>query len=218
MTSGPAAGTTVEIERELVLGREGSDIEIPDSEASRRHAVVRPVEGGIEVEDLGSMNGTHVNGRRIDAPVLVDSSSTMRIGTSLMAFDLAPPSVSEQAPLSPDVTVARDVVAEPDVTVARDVAAGPDVTAPRAVPSPDVTAPRKAVPSPDVTAPRNVVKGPDVTAPRQVVSPPPDVTVQRDVPQASAAPTPERGKPPAVLLAAAGIAVAVIVLIILLLL
>ena len=65
-TKGPRTGQRLEPEGELVIGREGAAVTIEDSELSRRHAAVRPVEGGIEIEDLGSLNGTFVNGRRID--------------------------------------------------------------------------------------------------------------------------------------------------------
>ena len=37
---------------------------------SRRHAVLKPVEGGFEVRDLGSLNGTWVNGWRVDRALL----------------------------------------------------------------------------------------------------------------------------------------------------
>ena len=65
-TQGPLTGQRLEPEGELVIGREGAALTIEDSELSRRHAAVRPVEGGIEIEDLGSLNGTFVNGQRID--------------------------------------------------------------------------------------------------------------------------------------------------------
>lgn len=47
------------------LGREG-DIALADSRVSRRHAVVHSTDGVLEIEDVGSTNGTHVNGTRLD--------------------------------------------------------------------------------------------------------------------------------------------------------
>ena len=57
--------------RSWSFGRENVDVEIEDAELSRRHFAVRPVEGGLEVEDLGSRNGTRVDGTRIDSPTRV---------------------------------------------------------------------------------------------------------------------------------------------------
>jgi len=52
---------------ETVIGREaGCDVMIDDPCVSRRHCVLRPVGGEsawLEVEDLGSSNGTRINGR-----------------------------------------------------------------------------------------------------------------------------------------------------------
>src|SRR5262249_56291957 len=62
---GPFAGRRVEVEHELVLGREDVDVLVEDPEVSRRHASVRPVDGGLEIDDLGSSNGTFVNGVRV---------------------------------------------------------------------------------------------------------------------------------------------------------
>lgn len=47
-----------------VLGRQG-DIQVEDSRASRRHAQVESSPAGMTVEDLGSTNGTSLNGRRL---------------------------------------------------------------------------------------------------------------------------------------------------------
>ena len=53
ITSGQLEGRRIEVVKELVIGRENVDVEIEDAELSRRHVAVRPVEGGLEVEDLG---------------------------------------------------------------------------------------------------------------------------------------------------------------------
>jgi FHA domain len=92
IASGPAQGTVVDIDRELVLGREG-DVALDDREVSRRHVAVRPVEGGVQVEDLGSANGTFVDGRRISGAVTVADSGRLRIGVTeieLRVFAEAP--------------------------------------------------------------------------------------------------------------------------------
>jgi predicted component of type VI protein secretion system len=199
--SGPAAGQTLAIDQEIVVGREGADVTIDDAELSRRHTALRPVDGGVEVEDLGSLNGTFVDGNRLDAPTTLSSSVVLRMGTSEIALEIEP-------------------AAEPEPI------AQPDVTRPRAIPQPDVTAPRKIpepVADPDVTAPRKIpepVADPDVTAPRKI--PQPDVTAPRKVPEpAAAAPPPPAGAsaqegPSKALLA--GLAIALVVLLVVLVL
>ncbi|HEY8377959.1 MAG TPA: FHA domain-containing protein, partial [Nannocystis sp.] len=52
---------------EITIGREGCDVTLPSLLVSRRHAVVRAVGEGHEVRDLGSANGTFVNGQRVQA-------------------------------------------------------------------------------------------------------------------------------------------------------
>ena len=62
--SGPVTGQRwVLSSPEAVIGRDAScEIMIPDRQVSRRHATLRRVEGGFELVDLGSKNGTHLNG------------------------------------------------------------------------------------------------------------------------------------------------------------
>lgn len=57
----------------FTLGRnESADLPIPSSRVSREHAVIVREAGGYRVRDLGSTNGTYVNGRRIDEAPLED--------------------------------------------------------------------------------------------------------------------------------------------------
>ncbi|HVO31367.1 MAG TPA: FHA domain-containing protein [bacterium] len=51
---------------EVVLGRTNeTEIELPSNKVSRKHAALRIVDGQVEIEDLGSSNGTYLNGKRI---------------------------------------------------------------------------------------------------------------------------------------------------------
>jgi hypothetical protein len=91
VTSGPAAGHELEVDRELVIGREDADVVIPDEEISRRHAIVRPVERGVEIEDLRSTNGTYLDGSRLTAPVTIPIRGTIEMGTTRLTVDVSLP-------------------------------------------------------------------------------------------------------------------------------
>ena len=56
--------------RRIVVGRAAtSDVPIYDPTISRRHAEVALANGGVQVKDLGSSNGTFVNGARVTETV-----------------------------------------------------------------------------------------------------------------------------------------------------
>ena len=88
VTTGPAAGQTVDVEGELVIGREHAGLTIADPEMSRRHALVRLVEQGMSVEDLGSTNGTFVNENQIASAVALATGDTIRLGTTQIEVEV----------------------------------------------------------------------------------------------------------------------------------
>jgi pSer/pThr/pTyr-binding forkhead associated (FHA) protein len=92
-TAGPLAGRRVEVASALVLGREAADLVIDDPQVSRRHAGVRPASGALEVEDLGSLNGTWVNGARIDGPTRLAPGDRVRVGDT--TFEVEGPAVPD---------------------------------------------------------------------------------------------------------------------------
>lgn len=83
---GPLAGQQVEIDREMILGREG-DLAIPDSEMSRLHVKVRPLADGLEVEDLGSTNGTWIDGTQVFAPTRLAGGAKLEMGESVALLE-----------------------------------------------------------------------------------------------------------------------------------
>jgi len=56
---------------------------------SRRHATLTRTSGGFELADLGSTNGTSVNGRRVQKPVVLKPGDEIKFGTARFAFDPA---------------------------------------------------------------------------------------------------------------------------------
>ena len=93
-TDGPLAGRELEVASALVLGRQAADLVIEDTQVSRRHASVRPAGDALEVEDLGSKNGTWVNGARIAGPVRLAPGDRVRVGDTLFEVELDPASAS----------------------------------------------------------------------------------------------------------------------------
>jgi pSer/pThr/pTyr-binding forkhead associated (FHA) protein len=84
---GPNAGSRYVLDSEVTaLGRHpDSDIFLDDITVSRRHAVVRRVEGGYEVSDVGSLNGTYVDHKRVDTAPL-DHLADLQIGRFVLVF------------------------------------------------------------------------------------------------------------------------------------
>ncbi|MFW5829868.1 MAG: adenylate/guanylate cyclase domain-containing protein [Planctomycetota bacterium] len=78
--SGARAGEVVALEDAITLGRSPEcDCEVPDPNASRRHATVTADEGGITVEDLGSANGSFVNEERFER-IALQPGDILRLG------------------------------------------------------------------------------------------------------------------------------------------
>ncbi|MGF1431934.1 FHA domain-containing protein [Kitasatospora sp. LaBMicrA B282] len=72
----------------LRIGRApGSDLRLADDSVSRRHAELRPAASGWVLYDLGSTNGTHVNGHRVTGGVRVRPGDRVAFGNQ--AFRLA---------------------------------------------------------------------------------------------------------------------------------
>ena len=66
---------------EFVIGRSDECQLRPKSDAvSRRHCAIRVLESGVTIRDLGSRNGTYVNGDRIDGEQPVSMGDQLRVG------------------------------------------------------------------------------------------------------------------------------------------
>jgi S1-C subfamily serine protease len=106
-TSGARQGQGADVGGDRFLVGRGSDCELTlaDSEASRRHALLRPqADGSVVLEDLGSTNGTYVNGQRITGPVTLRGGERVRIGDTELNFRNG--AVAPQTPPSPPPPVA----------------------------------------------------------------------------------------------------------------
>lgn len=86
-TSGPLTGQRFPIVAVLEIGREVAGISLAfDSMASRRHATLAPQADGVLVTDLGSTNGTLVNGTKVQSQ-LVRIGDTLTIGASTFRLE-----------------------------------------------------------------------------------------------------------------------------------
>jgi hypothetical protein len=91
--TGPASGKTYPLDKNsLTIGREvGSDVFINEAEVSRRHARLTLQAGNYLLEDLGSTNGTFVNGQRLMGPRVLQPGDAILLGENVsLAFELAP--------------------------------------------------------------------------------------------------------------------------------
>ena len=116
MKEGPLAGERFPVEVQLVVGRVDADVTIEDPLISRRHALVRLAEGSLEIEDLGSLNGTWVNGERVDGLRSLRAGDRVQVGNASFEVegDQAESSSTVRAPLAQEIGASRQSLAAED--------------------------------------------------------------------------------------------------------
>ena len=100
MRSGPTPGAAFTLEGDqITIGRDSAnEITINDAEISRRHARLTFQGGKYVLEDLGSTNGTFVNGQRLAGPRVLKSGEVVSFGEQIIL-------VFEATSFNPDATV-----------------------------------------------------------------------------------------------------------------
>lgn len=87
MSEGPESKlieTSLQKRDSVVIGRGTEcDVVIKDLKASRKHCQLTRKTDGFLLEDLGSRNGTLVNGNKITEPVLLKANQTFQIGDTM---------------------------------------------------------------------------------------------------------------------------------------
>jgi pSer/pThr/pTyr-binding forkhead associated (FHA) protein len=105
VVAGNAAGTWLDVTDELLIGRHADGVGRlgDDEEISRYHARLRlDADGRCTVEDLGSTNGTLVNGSRISVPQTLKQGDTITLGAStLIVRELPAPAAANPPSDSP---------------------------------------------------------------------------------------------------------------------
>ncbi len=85
-TKGPLTGQVFRLNKPRVLvGRQGADIELADPEVSRKHCSVEVHGATATLVDLGTTNGTFVDGEKIQSREL-EHLSEFRIGATTLLF------------------------------------------------------------------------------------------------------------------------------------
>jgi pSer/pThr/pTyr-binding forkhead associated (FHA) protein len=139
IVEGAGAGRTVAVAAAMTVGRgRDADLVLADELVSRHHARVAPSGSGAVVEDLGSRNGTFVNGEAIVGPTRLEPGDQLQLGVTLVELRSAR-QVAERPsavhPVPPPLAVpdrAPDYLAEVDT----DDRGGPPPTPTPAAPAP----------------------------------------------------------------------------------
>jgi ABC-2 type transport system ATP-binding protein len=131
---GSEQGHEFSVEDSAVIGRDpDADITIADDEISSRHANVMAVEDGIAIEDLGSTNGTFVNGSRISGAQRLSAGDRLQLGTTVIEVRIPAAAPAPDAPAPSAAPDAPAPSAAPDAPDAPAPSAAPDAPAPSAV-------------------------------------------------------------------------------------
>jgi pSer/pThr/pTyr-binding forkhead associated (FHA) protein len=148
--TGTISGKMFLIDGTKVIGRDpGCDIVVAGAHVSRRHAELSIRSGKLWVKDLGSSNGSFVNGKRHDEIALKNGDE---VKFDAMTFKIVGPAEVEESFDEADMTQFRPVV--------------PPKPAAPAAPAPVAAAPKPAAPAPAAPAPAPA-------APRQAPTPAP---------------------------------------------
>jgi pSer/pThr/pTyr-binding forkhead associated (FHA) protein len=93
MVNGPLTGQTVEIGTRLLVGREADcDLRPPGEFVSRHHCALQLEKFTLRILDLGSKNGTFVNGHRIVAGEanLLHDADLISVGETTFIIEFIP--------------------------------------------------------------------------------------------------------------------------------
>ena len=85
---GMRSGEAWDLDSDLILGRgAAAHVVLNDSFSSSRHARLSPQGDAIVLEDLGSTNGTYLNGEPLTGPQPLHDGDRIRIGDSEFSFE-----------------------------------------------------------------------------------------------------------------------------------
>jgi len=101
---GPRPNLVFELDADsYIIGREaGNEIVIEDPQVSRRHATLTRQGATYVLEDIGSTNGTYVNGKRVTAPVLLSDGDMVGLADTVVLAVQAPSTAGQDATVVSD--------------------------------------------------------------------------------------------------------------------
>ena len=113
VTAGNAQGTEIRVDDELLIGRQASEVGQlgQDAEISRDHARIARAGESFTIEDLGSTNGTFVNGRKITKAEILSPGDRIEVGATTLVVQVSVPVATE--PATPDA----DTISSAHMTV-----------------------------------------------------------------------------------------------------
>jgi predicted component of type VI protein secretion system len=113
MRSGPTTGKIYPLEAaEIIIGREASNgVAINDAEISRKHAKLSLHGSAYVIQDLGSTNGSFVNGQRLTGTQVLNPGDTVSFGENIVMI--------YEATQDPNATVISSAQAPKTVAPAR---------------------------------------------------------------------------------------------------
>lgn len=153
--NGPYAGKSLQIPagKTVVAGRNRDiDLPLPDLKLSRRHCEISYQNDCFMIRDMGSTNGTYVNGDRISDPIKLTHFDRILIGDLEIEFQVPEAISEEQTRLGmpspqadPEVPPEAALPSpEPDEQVAL-----PEAQPPAEIPAPEIPEPENLIPEPD---------------------------------------------------------------------
>ncbi len=88
---GPDKGRRFELpDAPALVGRDSRQLPLTDNTVSRRHCELLPAEGEWIARDMGSSNGTYINGARVVEQMKLKAGDQIRVGRTLMVFGAQP--------------------------------------------------------------------------------------------------------------------------------
>lgn len=88
---GPDKGRRFELpDAPTLVGRDSKQLPLSDNTSSRRHCEIHPFGDDWILKDLGSANGTYVNGQRVDKQMTLKIGDQIRVGRTILVLGGAP--------------------------------------------------------------------------------------------------------------------------------
>jgi len=84
--TGPRRGSVLPLGPRATVGRGGADLRLPDELMSGEHAEITAAGGGFWIRDLGSTNGTFVNGARVTGEAALIEGDVVHLGVTELLF------------------------------------------------------------------------------------------------------------------------------------